>query len=235
MTDEQTLRRALREAVPPPDPRRAGEEELWAASRRRRAGRHTLAATGAALAAVTALTLALQLADQPGPDRVTAPAASDPTAPEPDVDVPEPVLDPAQLLVRCADDQGFVIEITDGRWRVGAPHTQADARPYVQACADALGAPLAVLTGAGGTGVSSEEAATVYDDYLPIVRCLGTRELPTSGPPPRDEFVSALTRGHLVWHPYAAALEDDRLKEAMTRCPLVDSEVWRTNPAPGGR
>lgn len=60
-----------------------------------------------------------------------------------------------------------------------------------------------------------------YQEYLVADSCLRDAGLPTSDPPPAEDFIQALVRDQLPpWHPHLEAAEQGRYEQARTACPL---------------
>ncbi|WP_299519564.1 hypothetical protein [uncultured Serinicoccus sp.] len=61
-----------------------------------------------------------------------------------------------------------------------------------------------------------------YQEYLVVDACLRDAGLPTSDPPPAEDFIQALVRDQLPpWHPHLEAAGQGRYGQALTSCPLT--------------
>ncbi|KUG51941.1 hypothetical protein AVL62_08405 [Serinicoccus chungangensis] len=61
-----------------------------------------------------------------------------------------------------------------------------------------------------------------YHEYLVADACLRDVGLPTSDPPPAEDFIEALVREQLPpWHPHLEAAEQGQYAQARTACPLA--------------
>lgn len=197
-------------------------------------------ALASAASIVMAGTLSLQLADT-GPDQTpTTPAASATTGVrvKPDTSTDTPAtggeFDLRALVAQCLNDQGFSpeystsdITVVDGEFTVEVTTDTNDEQRLALACAQGLNVSPRFLPGERGTAPSRTEAGELYDTYLLIRTCFTHSRLPLGDLPERDRFVSALAEGDgLIWHPYQDLLAEERLKDAMSACPMSEVEEW---------